>query len=167
MSVTSWTVAFAKQARADFATWSLLKSRPDVPQCHSLQFLQMSCEKLVKASLCLFGADPYKLQWSHLYIEKNIPLVARQQLAKMSRAKPRKWDAVLLNVRHLAREIERLSPAADDGGRRPDNCEYPWEDAASQIHVPAEHTFTNLRLLNEPAGRAFLKIMHAAIEELA
>jgi hypothetical protein len=53
--------------------------------------------------------------------------------------------------KHLAREIELLSPAVTDDGQRPDNCEYPWEDAGAQLHVPLDWTFAPSGLLTAPA----------------
>lgn len=52
-----WASAYARQADADFTTFETLQSLP-LPQCHKLQFLQMACEKLVKAHLCGIGTDP-------------------------------------------------------------------------------------------------------------
>lgn len=71
-------------------------------------------------------------------------------------------------VRRLAREIDLLNPAVDDDGRRPDNCEYPWEDAVGVLHVPAEHGFGPLGTLHRHrAGATFLKIVATAAAELA
>jgi hypothetical protein len=47
----SWARGYARQAQADFQTFEKLQAMP-VPECHKLQFLQMACEKLVKAHLC-------------------------------------------------------------------------------------------------------------------
>ena len=47
----AWACGFARQAQADFQTFERLQAMP-VPECHKLQFLQMACEKLVKAHLC-------------------------------------------------------------------------------------------------------------------
>ena len=61
-----------------------------------------------------------------------------------------------------------LAPAVDDGGRRPDNCEYPWEDDGGILHVPAEHGFPSLDTLHKHrAGSTFLKIVTVAAAELA
>jgi len=68
-------------------------------------------------------------------------------------------------IRKLARRIELLAPAIDDGGRAPANCEYPWEDAAGSLRIPADYNF-GIDLLHEPAGRHLLKILFTAIEDL-
>ncbi len=37
-----WSLAYARQADADFCTFQLLQTL-SVPECHRLQFLQMAC----------------------------------------------------------------------------------------------------------------------------
>lgn len=70
-------------------------------------------------------------------------------------------------VQQFAREVDLLTPAVDDNGRRPDNCEYPWEDAGGILHVPAEHDFGSLDALHRHrAGATFLKVVATAAEEL-
>lgn len=55
-SSAQWSVGFAQQAEADFATFERLQVL-DLPECHKLQFLQMACEKLVKAHLSNHAAS--------------------------------------------------------------------------------------------------------------
>ena len=62
-----WSKGYARQADADLRTFEALQSSP-LPECHKLQFLQMACEKLVKAHLCGKGTDPASLQKSHNYV---------------------------------------------------------------------------------------------------
>lgn len=74
-----WAAAYARQADADFQTFQKLQDLP-VPDCHRLLFLQMACEKLVKAHLCgPVGTDPVAVQTSHAYIAGTLPVVLRQQ----------------------------------------------------------------------------------------
>ncbi|MCI0378945.1 MAG: hypothetical protein L0215_15160 [Gemmataceae bacterium] len=158
-----WAKAYARQAAADLRTWDLLHELSDVSECHQLLFLQMACEKLTKAHLCSRGSDPKELQSSHAYVSKNLPIVIRQQMAVVgARGKTAVW--ILRHVRHLAREIEMLAPAVKRGGQRPDNCEYPWEDASGRLHVPLDWRFAPSNLLHAPAGRTFLKLLREAIE---
>ena len=165
MPVTDWAGAYARQAAADWATHERLWPEAAVPDCHKLMFLQMACEKLAKAHLRRFGADPAALQSSHAYAAKTLPVIVRLQLRRPgTRVRNAPW--VLAMVRRLAREIELLAPAVDDGGGRPDNCEYPWADARGRLHVPAEWTFPTVALLAAPAGRVFLKLMRTAIADL-
>lgn len=70
--------------------------------------------------------------------------------------------------RNLARAIELLHPSVDDDGRRPENCEYPWEDGPNRLLVPAEYTFTAVQqLLSNNDTILFLKLILRAIEGLA
>jgi hypothetical protein len=161
----SWSVAFAKQAKADLEARDWLLGSTTLPECHELHFLQMACEKLCKAYLMARpGADPIALQRSHAYVAKNLPIIVRQQLAEQSGHLPK--DSHLIgSIRRLAEQIERLAPANDAGGTAPSNCEYPWTDAKGQIIVPAEHSF-RLSLLYERAGVTLLKIMRVAADRL-
>ena len=68
--------------------------------------------------------------------------------------------------KQLAQEIELLAPAVKRGGQRPDNCEYPWQDDQENVYVPLDWEFGPSRLLMEPAGRTFLKLVRNAIGEL-
>jgi len=158
-----WAVAYARQARADLETWEHLQAARDVPECHNLLFLQMACEKLTKAHLCHVGIDPNSLQRSHAYIARNLPIIIRQQI-RLSNPGNAGW--VLEHSRHLAREIEMLAPAVKRGGRRPDNCEYPWEDTDGGVRSPIDWTFSPSNLLLAPAGRTFLKLIRDAMARL-
>jgi hypothetical protein len=79
----AWAVGYARQDQADFQTFEKFQAMT-VPECHKLQFLQMACEKLVKAHLCFEKADPSGLQTSHAYITRTLPVVVRQQAASIS-----------------------------------------------------------------------------------
>jgi hypothetical protein len=158
-----WSKAYARQAQADFNTWTKLQTIA-VPECHRLLLLQMACEKLTKAHLCAAGADPQTIQSSHAYIAKNVPTIIRQLLSLGYAVKNPRW--VLASTRHLATEIELLAPAVKRGGQRPDNCEYPWEDDAGQLHSPLDWMFAPSRLLASPAGRTFLKLLQTSIQRL-
>jgi hypothetical protein len=160
-----WTVGYARQAGADFATFLLLQENGSVPQCHKLQFLQMACEKLVKAHLVNGGADPSQLQSSHTGVAGTLPIVIRQQLIVSGvRTHNAQWN--IQHARLIAAEIELLAPAVKRGGSRPDNCEYPWEDAGGNLHVPIDWKFKPSELLLAQAARTFLKLVQAAINRL-
>ena len=73
---------------------------------------------------------------------------------------------ILKQTRHLAQEVEILAPAVKRGGQRPDNCEYPWEDNAEQLHVPLDWTFPPSRLIVERGGPTVLKLIRGAIDSL-
>ena len=117
-----WSVAFALQAKADLDARDWLLRNRQLPRCHELHFLQMACEKICKAHLMARpGADPLALQQSHAYITKNLPLIARQSLARQSGRNERR-SHVIESIRALAVQIERLAPANDAGGTAPSNC---------------------------------------------
>lgn len=158
-----WVKGYARQAQADSQTFNLLQSLK-VPECHKLQFLQMTCEKLVKAHLCSRDCDPADLQSSHAVVKKHLPVVLRQQVEFIN-VSGSKAQEVLKRVRHLAEEIDVLAPAVKRGGQRPDNCEYPWIDGTGKLRVPIDCTF-HPSLLLEHNGRAILKLIWGAIEQL-
>ncbi len=56
-TAADWAIAYARQADADFNTFEAIQDL-SIPSCHKLQFLQMACEKLVKAHLCQGGMVP-------------------------------------------------------------------------------------------------------------
>ncbi len=158
-----WAGGYARQAEADFTTFLELQGQAHLPQCHKLQFLQMTREKLVKAHLIQGGADPETLQASHAYVAGTLPVVIRQQMLISGVA----THAASWNMEHarlISEEIEMLAPAVTRGGTRPDNCEYPWEDAGATLHVPIDWTFRPSGLLLAKAGRTFLKMIRDAIE---
>ncbi len=160
-----WSKAFARQADADFETWTVLQAQPDVPQCHRLLFLQMACEKLCKASLIADKSPREKLETSHAYVAKTLPVVVKQEIAFRGQD-VKHMRAVYQAARRLAPEIEVLNPAVDRDGQRPDNCEYPWQDQLGVVHSPLDWTFHPSRLLTEQAGRTFLKLVRLAINRL-
>jgi hypothetical protein len=161
-SADDWSRGFAVQAISDLAAREILLQSADLPECQQLHYLQMACEKVCKAHLYSEGQSALAFQTSHAYVAKVLPVVVTQHL-KASR----KYEWALRNIRHLARQIELLAPSVDDGGKRPDNCEYPWEDGHGQVFVRAEWTFPNLSLLTEPAGRMLIKTVVAVANRLA
>jgi hypothetical protein len=160
-----WTIGYARQAAADFETYNQLQGNSSIPQCHKLQFLQMACEKLVKAHLIKGGTDPKTLQTSHAYVEGTLPVVIRQQLL-LSGVGTHNPAWIMEHARLIAAEIEMLAPAVKRGGTRPDNCEYPWEDAVGTLHIPTEWQFKPSNLLLAKAARTFLKLVLDAIKRL-
>lgn len=162
-----WSQAFAAQAKVDWQTWNLLQTTPElsVPACHRLHFLQMVCEKLCKAHLCRQGTDPLQVQSSHAYVAKTLPIICHEHLRKRRR-KTGRLDAIIRFPRQLAREIELLAPSVDDGGRRPDNCEYPWADALDKLHLPSDWQFAVTALLKKPICSSILKVIADALDRL-
>lgn len=169
----NWAQAFAKQAKADHEAYRVLEQTdPPLPRSQALHFLQMACEKLCKAHLCRSGTEPDITARTHARIAKILPTVFKSQYASLRAEGPRSGSNLMKRVAHLAREIELLSPAVDDDGARPDNCEYPWEgrtaekDGSRTLHVPADHPFSNLSFLEEHVGVMLLKMIPVAIDDL-
>jgi len=158
-----WANGYARQADADFKTWAALQTTSAAAECHRLLFLQMACEKLCKAHLIRGGTPPDgALQSSHGYIAGPLPTVIKSQIVFL-RKNVAGMGGVMQLIRHLANEIEVLNPAVDRAGQRPDNCEYPWEDANGVLHSPLTATFAPSSLLVVPAGRTFLKLLQGAL----
>lgn len=160
-----WSLAYAKQARSDWDARQALLKDAKLPACHQLHFLQMACEKLCKAYLCAYGSNPEDLQSSHAYVGKVLPVVFRMRVLRGSKRTLKSQAWLLKYVESIAREIELLAPAVKDGGRRQDNCEYPWEDGAGNVLVPSERQFPNLQKLHERESLPFFKFVLEAIEE--
>ena len=104
-TVVEWSKAFGRQAAADFKMFKLLQAQP-VPECHKLQFLQMACEKLVKAHLCGSGTPLASLHISHAYISGSLPVVLRQEAVALNFKIPK---PVLDRVKQFAGEVELLA----------------------------------------------------------
>jgi hypothetical protein len=161
----TWSTAFTLQAQSDLAARDWLLQNRNLPQCHELHFLQMACEKLCKAHLMARpGVDPSRLQRSHAYIAKNLPLIARDVLSRHAQHVPTAGYLVAA-IRCLAEQIERLAPANDAGGTAPSNCEYPWTGSDRDVVVPARHNF-GISLLHERAGRTLIKVLRMAAAQL-
>lgn len=165
-SPENWSRAYARQALADFQLWSSLQGKAAIPQCQKLHFLQMTCEKLCKSSLCkVRGADPLAYQSSHAYIAKNLAIILLQEISLTGKP-PKNSRTLKSSFNAIAREIELLHPSVENGGRRPDNCEYPWING-EEIFVPAESIFPALQLVEVKGGPTFLKLVECAIRRLA
>lgn len=160
----NWIQAFARQAASDLQARDLLAATAALPQCHSLQHLQMACEKICKAAMIAADTDPLEVQRSHAHIAKQLPNLVKLYMSREAGRLPRdNW--VVRAIRPLARKIELLNPAVRDGGRSPQNCEYPWERGDGSIIAPADHSF-DFSILFEPAGTTLLKILHQLAAEL-
>lgn len=161
-SNAEWSTGYARQADADFQMYQRLEASAVAEPCHRLLFLQMACEKLVKAHSCGEGVDAAALQ-RHAVIAGRLPVILRQRAIAVNLPN-RNW--VLQHAKHLSQEIELLAPAVRRAGHRPDNCEYPWEDDMEGLHVPLDWSFLPARLVAIPAGVTFLKLVRGAIDEL-
>jgi hypothetical protein len=160
-----WALGYGRQAQADFQMYQTLEANQSVEECHTLLFLQMACEKLVKAYLCNAGENPANMQTSHAYVAAHLPTVLRQESSFVNFTGGKAREA-LNRARHLAKEIDVLAPAVKRGGQRPDNCEYPWEDEGGALHVPLDWSFHPSQMIVVPSGRTILKLIESAIGRL-
>ena len=166
-TVREWALGLARQALCDLDARDVLAAEPSLPECQRLHFLQMACEKLCKAHLYESGSARLGvLETSHAYIAKHLPGILRAQHDR-EHAKQRGYSAQRAKrFRGLAREIELLAPAVKDGGRRQENCEYPWETTGGRLVVPVDYEFPSLSLLGTDSGREFLKLLRLAANTL-
>ena len=153
-------MAYARHAQAYLAAHDALEQVSGLPPCQHLHFLQMACEKLCKAYLIGNGTEPGFVQTSHAYTAAVLPVVFSVQRRRLRQRDLHPRSTLMKQVRNLSHEIELLAPTVDPL-RRPDNCEYPWEDAQGNVIVPAEHAFATLTLLTQPAGLELLKVLAA------
>ncbi len=134
-SNTEWAKGFARQAICDLDTRQSL-ALSGSSKCQRLHLLQMAAEKVCKAYLY---AGENSVTRTHAVVEKYLPVIFRSlngtQLVS---------GFQLRRIKILAREIELSAPACDALGSRPDNTEYPWEDALGNVRVPAEFAFPEL-----------------------
>ncbi len=73
-------------------------------------------------------------------------------------------------IRELCREVDLLHPSIDDGGRRPDNCEYPWLRVSGGEIVPVAPKSEHFRIderLRSATGVDLLKVASFLCHELA
>ena len=145
----------------------LLAQQPEVPECQRLHFLQMACEKLVKAHLFAMGGhNPDLLRKTHAVIRKHLKRIVAHTLNRLEPDGRRDRHRTLIQFSNrLASEIEWLSPTCDDDGRRPSNTEYPWEENG-ELRIPMSYHFTLADQRQAPGFRSIAKLIHEAIQDL-
>lgn len=158
-----WARGYARQALSDLRAREAL-IREGAEKCHRLHFLQMAAEKACKAHLVIENGQD-NVRRSHAYIAKILPIIARHFYAlSNTNAKIQRWE--IEQIRKVAREIELLAPACDDGDTREDNSEYPWRDASGKIRVPCEYTFPQIDDGSRSIVR-LIKLISSAAESYA
>lgn len=156
-----------KQASADLALFKHLRGPHEWRyQCHSLQALQMAGEKIAKASFRAGGSAPTK--HSHLGLTKLLRRLGTVREADQvpvagvfSVDRFEHFERLLVRVRGVARDVERLPPAIA-GPNRP-NTEYPWPDHAP-AQAPADWEFDVWTRLATAEGREFMRFLSRAID---
>lgn len=155
--------AFIAQARSDWQVYRLLSQSVDIPSCHGLHYLQMTCEKLAKAyRLRDVAADVNETITRHTGFTNFIGpffLALKDEYV----GKDAQLTRLIRESRKLAREIEKMAPAIDRAAA-PENAEYPWE-ANGRVTAPCNYSFPALSLLQQSGGRAFLNFLQRALRD--
>jgi hypothetical protein len=105
-------------------------------------------------------------RWKALDVRlaKHLPAVVKLYLSREAGRIPGdNW--VVSAIRPLARKIELLNPDIKDGGRSPQNREYPWIAADGSVKPPADHP-CQFNILFEKAGVSLMKILRQAAVDL-
>jgi hypothetical protein len=127
-------------------------------KCQRLHLLQMAAEKICKAYLYAGGSAVTR---THAVVEKYLPLIFRNLNGLQGVS-----GTQLKQIKRISREIELLAPACDAAGSRPDNTEYPWEDALGKAQAPCDYLFPELDE-DDRTMAPLLRSMRAAAERLA
>ncbi len=136
-----WARSYARQALSDLRARDALVTG-EADKCHRLHFLQMAAEKACKAYLVTANGHE-NVRKAHAYVAKILPVIARHFYSMSNDDNQiKRWE--IERIRGLAREIELLAPACDDGDARRDNSEYPWEGARGEVYTPCDYNFPNI-----------------------
>ena len=152
-----WADAFLEQARSDWQMWEIIRQQ-ELPDCHELHYIQMTCEKLGKAFLIAGGTiSPSQAKASHVAFKRFLQVASRHpKLRSLLKMNASQFRAHIKQLLPIAENIERLAPAlAQDGP----NVEYPWESPDRQIHTPVNYIFSAIHELRRPAGANLIKIV--------
>jgi hypothetical protein len=140
VSDQNWASSYARQALSDLNAREVLVDTK-VEKCHRLHFLQMAAEKACKAYLTRANGHD-NVRRSHAVVKRNLPIIARQFYSANPNRDQARMQVAAIN--RLAKQIEVLAPACDDGDVRRDNSEYPWEDGNGNILTPCNYSFPNI-----------------------
>ena len=163
---SDWRRAFARQAQADLHARTLILPHvaKGLPRCQELHFLQMACEKLVKAHLFSSKEVPGYVFSSHAVVAKHLPRILQEYYRRQRSGKVMP-DYMNKQMRAIARNIELLAPAVTAGGQHVVNCEYPWSHG-ERVYAPADYDFTELTLTNQPGATFLLKLLPIILDDL-
>jgi len=154
------------QAKSDHAVFVLLRGA-GVRECHMLQHLQMSAEKISKAYLWRSGSAPPKshvglMPFLQALLSRGLGRMERKRIAKIfDYARPEDMAAWVKQVSPLAHELQNLTPDLSNNGP---NTEYPWPHE-NPVDCPALHSFALWsRLRDSELGRRLVKFLEKAIQ---
>lgn len=170
---TQWRKAYARQAISDLEVYEFLSLQRRLPACHRLHYLQMYLEKVAKAYAWPTDAkcrEQTSLGSGHSYVAKLVPRIFMEGFRRQEGRNPS--GSLQKRIRELCREIDLLQPAADDGGKRPDNCEYPWNVCdnlgnASDVESPTEFPFQILDSKYRADLQTLMKVIGPEVRRLA
>ena len=148
--MVSWSEAFAAQAGADLDAYGFLV-KSTLPSSQRVHFLQMWLEKLCKAYV--YNTNEAALQDTHNLVAKILPRLIQEHWRRIGYDNPPR----AAEIKQLCKEIDLLHPQVKDGGRRPDNVEYPWMGNRGNIEVPARWKFGLSTRLESNPGRLLVK----------
>jgi len=94
-------VATIEEWSRAFAARNVLCRDAALPVCHQLHFLQLACEKLSKAHLCTKGSNSADLQSSHAFVQKTLPLIAREQFLNTNDRQLSNKSWMMAHIRHF------------------------------------------------------------------
>jgi hypothetical protein len=155
-----WARSYARQTLSDLRARETL-TLAGAEKCHRLHFLQMAAEKVCKAYL-VYANGHENVRKTHSVIARHLPSIARQFYSRSNdNNRIRTWE--IGEIKRIAREIELLAPACDDGDTRRDNSEYPWQAADDEVLTPCEYSFPNINDDERQIVR-LIKLIRAAAE---
>ena len=140
----TWTDAFLRQAKSDFAVYQEF-NRQGKHISNQLHYLQMATEKLAKALLCRYSNRPPKA--SHVALGPFLKQSKGRVKLREALGYGNNYSSFVAYIDSLlpfAEKIQNLAP----GGRRLDqpNPEYPWEKRDGHVWAPIDYTFDDIRL---------------------
>ena len=160
--------AFLAQAASDFHVFELLlrQDRDEIPACHPGHYLQMSMEKLAKATLQRAGHDP---GYTHEAFSSLRPYLKRRDVARaLGYPNFSTFRDFLDRSASLFHRIEALHPDVPKNAAGP-NVEYPWEGRTSSLDMtwqtPAAEEFSILKELQGSSdGAQLITIIRLLLE---
>ena len=148
--MTSWRIAYFRQAQSDNDIRKLLNSR-GAAYCHQLHYLQMFSEKLAKGWLTSETATHTHRRDGRLTHDMLLPVLrAIHNQSPSNIWKPlgyvdrKQFQAAIQSLLPVAVRVQNLAPS--NAGTSQPNPEYPWGPEPSNGHdvtAPCDHAFSN------------------------
>ncbi len=150
------------QAQSDYSIFEMLRGK-GVNPCHPLHYLQMSTEKLAKASFWSSGTPPPSMHTGFAAMLRRFGSVpAHKQAVVLNVFEFNTYEGYQAYLRAaipLARAIEQVSPNVVKDSV---NSEYPWPHADPK-HCPVEWNFDVWEQLELSHGRKLMRFISNAL----